>query len=148
MSMHRMWLWVKTNDSIRSHFGVGAPPILVGILVGIGMFTGGTIWILTHGHVFSALLGPFKGESPSLATPTTSFFGQEPGAQEAAKPPAAPEAPARSESNGHGSKSQARTPSEHPNPTTKIGAKMGPKWVPLVLTHSQMFGVSTRWQVL
>ena len=37
-----------------------------------------------------------------------------------------------------------RTPSEHPNPTTKIGCKMGgeftyPKMVPLVLTHSQMF---------
>ena len=30
------------------HFGVGAPPILEPI-VGIGMFTGGTIWILTHG---------------------------------------------------------------------------------------------------
>ena len=39
--------------------------------------------------------------------------------------------------NGHGSKSKARTPSEHPNPTTKIGSKMGgeftyqPKWDPI-----------------
>ena len=35
------------------HFGVGAgaPPILV--LVEIGMFTGGTIWVLTHGHLDS-----------------------------------------------------------------------------------------------
>ena len=33
------------------HFGVGAPLILEPILVGIGMFTGGTIWILTHGQV-------------------------------------------------------------------------------------------------
>ena len=32
------------------HFGAGAPPILEPILVGIGMFTGGTIWILTHGQ--------------------------------------------------------------------------------------------------
>ena len=32
------------------HFGVGAPPILEPILVGIGMFTGGAIWILTHGQ--------------------------------------------------------------------------------------------------
>ena len=34
------------------------------------------------------------------------------------------------------SKSKARTPSEHPNPTTKIGSKMGgeftyPKWDPI-----------------
>ena len=27
------------------------------ILVGIGMFTGGTIWILTHGHMFPGLGG-------------------------------------------------------------------------------------------
>ena len=33
-----------------SHFGVGAPPILEPILVGIGMFTGGTR-SLTHGHL-------------------------------------------------------------------------------------------------
>ena len=32
-------------------FGVGAPPILEPILVGTGMFTGGRIWILTHGHI-------------------------------------------------------------------------------------------------
>ena len=35
----KIWLWVKTNGC---HFGVGAPPILGPILVGIGMFTGGT----------------------------------------------------------------------------------------------------------
>ena len=28
-----------------------SPPILEPILVGIGMFTGGMIWILTHGHL-------------------------------------------------------------------------------------------------
>ena len=32
------------------HFGVGETPILEPILVGIGMFTGGTIWILPHGQ--------------------------------------------------------------------------------------------------
>ena len=30
---------------------VGAPPILVGILVGIGMFTGGVGLCFTHGHL-------------------------------------------------------------------------------------------------
>ena len=39
--------------AVGHHFGVGAPPILESILVGIGMFTGGTIWILTHGHIVS-----------------------------------------------------------------------------------------------
>ena len=34
-----------------SRFGVGAPPILEPILVGIGRFTGGTIWTLTHDHL-------------------------------------------------------------------------------------------------
>ena len=34
------------------HFGVGAPPIILVYFSGwIGIFTGGTIWILTHGHV-------------------------------------------------------------------------------------------------
>ena len=32
-------------------FGAGAPPILELILVGIGMFTGGTIWLLSHSHL-------------------------------------------------------------------------------------------------
>ena len=40
------------------HFGVGAPPILVYFSGWIGMFTGGTIWILTHGHVSGALFAP------------------------------------------------------------------------------------------
>ena len=33
------------------HVGLGAPPILEPMLVGIGMFTGGTIWILSHGQI-------------------------------------------------------------------------------------------------
>ena len=33
------------------HFGVGAPPISVYFSGWIGMFTEGTIWILTHGHI-------------------------------------------------------------------------------------------------
>ena len=49
-------------------------------------------------------------------------------------------------SNGHGPKPKARTVREHPNPTTKIGSKMGgeftyPKMVPLVLTHSQIIPI-------
>ena len=45
------------------HLGVGAPPILEPILLGIGMFTGGMIWTLTHGHIIlldqtAAWLGP------------------------------------------------------------------------------------------
>ena len=40
---------VKTNGMY--HFGVGAPPILEPILVGIAILTGGTIWFLTHGHI-------------------------------------------------------------------------------------------------
>ena len=42
-----IWLWVKT----WCHFGVGAPPTLEPIFVRVGMFTGGTIWLLTHGHL-------------------------------------------------------------------------------------------------
>ena len=45
----KIWPWVKTNGTILGY--VGAPPILKPILVGIGMFTGGAIWILTHGHM-------------------------------------------------------------------------------------------------
>ena len=43
-------LWVKESKPFWYRFGVGAPPILEPILVGIGMFTGGAIW-MTHGHV-------------------------------------------------------------------------------------------------
>ena len=42
----------------RYRFGVGAPPSLEPILVGIGMFTAGTTWIFTHGHMaFSCSTG-------------------------------------------------------------------------------------------
>ena len=56
---------------------VGAPPILESILLGIGMFTRGTIWLLTHGQVStlpnrSGLLGfpwatgrRLSGQNPS-----------------------------------------------------------------------------------
>ena len=42
-----------------------------------------------------------------------------------------------------GQNPKARTPSEHPKPTTKLGSKMGgapktPKWSPIGLTHSQL----------
>ena len=46
---------VVVKTVLGSHFGFfGAPPILEPILVvGLNrMFTGGTIWLLTHGHMF------------------------------------------------------------------------------------------------
>ena len=43
-----IWLWVKTNGI---PFWGRCTTHLKSILVGIGMFTGNTIWILTHGHV-------------------------------------------------------------------------------------------------
>ena len=65
------------------HFGVGAPPILEPILVGIGMFTGGTIWVLTQplsilnkhlglGLHFGAMLGPMVPSRCQLALPRGS----------------------------------------------------------------------------
>ena len=54
------------------HVGVGAPPILEPILVGIGMFTGGT-GILTHGHVFRSV--PSSSHGCSLAR-TGDRFGE------------------------------------------------------------------------
>ena len=59
-----IWQWL--SKPMGSHFGVGAPPILEPILVGIGMFAGGTeFWILTHGHISSTLqcLENFRPES-------------------------------------------------------------------------------------
>ena len=44
-----------------SNFGVDAPPILEPILVGIGMFTGGTIWIWTHGQPSNGRSFAFSG---------------------------------------------------------------------------------------
>ena len=73
------------------HFGVGAAPILVEILVGIGMFTGGTIWILSHGHIDQPLRGRI---SPSLAGPEQAH--QRGSAHERAGT-AHPEAPKRAE---------------------------------------------------
>ena len=40
------------QNQLGSHFGIVAPLVLEPILVGIGMFTGGTSWILTHGQRF------------------------------------------------------------------------------------------------
>ena len=60
-----IWLWVKTNGTILG----SAPPILVYFSGWIGMFTGGTIWILTHGHlirVFSEALQPSDHSEPFL----------------------------------------------------------------------------------
>ena len=63
-----IWLWVKTNGI--PFWGFGAPPILEPILVvGLNrMFTGGTIWILTHGHIVlrSQELLPWKGTATVL----------------------------------------------------------------------------------
>ena len=62
------------------HFEVGAPPILVGILARIGMFTGGTIWVLTHGHIaISGLLGasPFNTKTAGRGTFRRVFLARE-----------------------------------------------------------------------
>ena len=56
--------WVFANLAVRqNHFGIPfwlvgklTTHLLVRILVGIGMFTEGTIWILTHGHLGVALV--------------------------------------------------------------------------------------------
>ena len=52
------WLKVPFDCGGQNRFGipfwgfsVNSPPILEPILVGIGMFTGVTIWILAHGHL-------------------------------------------------------------------------------------------------
>ena len=62
----RLWL----SKPVGSHFGVGAPPILEPTFVGIGMFTGGTVWILTHGHISSV---------PKQTSFATCFCGNQKG---------------------------------------------------------------------
>ena len=42
-------------------------PILGPILVGIGMFTGGTIWILTRGHVIRDLVSDYQSAHEPLS---------------------------------------------------------------------------------
>ena len=46
-----MWLWL--SKSMGSHLGVGefTTHFRTYLSGWIGMFTGGTIWILTHGHM-------------------------------------------------------------------------------------------------
>ena len=62
---------MAVGQNQRYHFGVGAPPIFVGILVGIGMFTGGTICILTHGNMCDppCFYSPSALGSISIASP-------------------------------------------------------------------------------
>ena len=50
-------LAVVVKTVLGSHFGAGAPPVLEPILLGIGMFTEGTIWILTRGQFYWNTLG-------------------------------------------------------------------------------------------
>ena len=60
------WPWL--SKPMLSHFGGSVhPPILVGILVGIGMFTGGTIRILTLQHLCSCEKQPYKLHLVSFA---------------------------------------------------------------------------------
>ena len=46
---------VRGNNGNCIFVGVGAPPILVYFSGWIGMFTGGTIWVLTHGPILEGL---------------------------------------------------------------------------------------------
>ena len=53
------YIYIYTNgcgSKPMMHFGMGAPPILVYFSGWIGMFTGGTIWILPHGHMYCPTL--------------------------------------------------------------------------------------------
>ena len=52
----RMWLWLS-KTVLGSHFGVGEfTTHFRNYFSGwIGMFTGSTIWLFTHGHVWSSM---------------------------------------------------------------------------------------------
>ena len=60
-----IWLWVKTNGTIlgQAHHPFSS------ILAGIGMFTGGTIWLLTHGHMLTVLLLADSSSQSRLVRP-------------------------------------------------------------------------------
>ena len=66
------------------HFGVGAPPILEPILVGIGMFTGGTIWTLTHGHLRQRLSARRYAEAARQRVARQSLVAKETARQQRA----------------------------------------------------------------
>ena len=59
------WLWWSKPfwDPILGWL-VTSPPMLEPILVEIGLFTGGTIWILTHGRIFRLLINEDVFMSP------------------------------------------------------------------------------------
>ena len=57
------WLWV--NTVLGSHFGVGefTTHFRTNFIGWIGMFTGGTIWVLTHGDLFAEECAPVWGHT-------------------------------------------------------------------------------------
>ena len=63
------------SKTMGYHFGVGAPPILEPILVGIGMFTRATIWLLTHGQLGR---NQGRGITRGLTQPTSVMQGISP----------------------------------------------------------------------
>ena len=60
----------RKSKPMGSHFGVGAPPILVGILVRIGMFTGGRILLGAGG--FAQLRSTCQPPPPQDSWPSVS----------------------------------------------------------------------------
>ena len=75
-SVHQA-IWSKPFWLIPCWLGlVNSPPSLEPILVEIGMFTGGTIWVLTHGHLAKyqrqELFQPLRGgAAQSMLCPGT-----------------------------------------------------------------------------
>ena len=59
-------------QELHGHFGIGAPPILDPILVvGLNqMFTGGTIWVLTHGMAQAPCWDVDFRRSPDATSPS------------------------------------------------------------------------------
>ena len=77
----QMWLWSKRFWI--PFWKVGAiPPILEPILVGIGMFTGCTIWIWTHGHVLVSVCRNLWGDLFGFVCGEVCLLGNENAAAE------------------------------------------------------------------